>query len=90
MTGRGGLAGPAKGRGPVAGGGNGPMGGQRGVGRPGWKERWAAAGPNLELGQNSKRFFFEFQLILEFGRTLENCTRRFRRNFDIEIFPKIF
>jgi hypothetical protein len=57
---RAGLAGPAKGRGPVAGGGNDPMGGQRGVGRPGWKERRAAAGPNLELGQNSKRFFLNF------------------------------
>jgi hypothetical protein len=29
-------------------------------------------------------------LILEFSRTLENCTRRFRRRFDIEIFPKSF
>jgi hypothetical protein len=27
-------------------------------------------------------------LILEFGRTLENCTRRFRRNFDMGIFLK--
>jgi hypothetical protein len=30
--GRGGLAGPAKGRAPVAGGVDGPMGGERGVG----------------------------------------------------------
>jgi hypothetical protein len=38
----------------VAGGGGGPMGRERGVGRPGWKERRAAAGPNPEPGQNSK------------------------------------
>jgi hypothetical protein len=29
-------------------------------------------------------------LILEFGRTLKNCTRRFRKKFDMGIFPKIF
>jgi hypothetical protein len=37
-----------------------------------------------------KEIIFEFQLILEFGRTLENCTKIFRRNFDMGIFPKIF
>jgi hypothetical protein len=37
-----------------------------------------------------KEIIFEFQLILEFGRTLENSTRTFRRNFDMRIFPKIF
>jgi hypothetical protein len=37
-----------------------------------------------------KDFIFEFQLILEFDMTLQNCTRRFRRNFDMGIFPKIF
>jgi hypothetical protein len=60
------------------------------VGRPGWKKRWATAGLNTLPGQNSKEIIFEFQLILEFGRTLENCTRRFRRNLDMGIFPKIF
>jgi hypothetical protein len=63
---------------------------ERRVGRPGWKERWAAARLNLESRQNSKEILFKFLLILEFGRTLEICTRRFRRNFDIMIFPKIF
>jgi hypothetical protein len=29
-------------------------------------------------------------LILEFGRTLENCTRRFRKKLDMRIFSKIF
>jgi hypothetical protein len=37
-----------------------------------------------------KEIPFEFQLILEFGRTLENCTRRFRRNLDVGILPRIF
>jgi hypothetical protein len=63
---------------------------ERRVGRPGWKERWAAAGLILESRQNSKEILFKFLLILEFGRTLEICTRRFRRNFDMMIFPKIF
>jgi hypothetical protein len=27
---------------------------------------------------------------LEFGRTLRNFTRRFRRNLDMRIFPKFF
>jgi hypothetical protein len=60
------------------------------VGRPGWKERWAAARLNPEPSQNSKEILFEFQLILEFGRTLEICTRRFRKKFDMRIFPKVF
>jgi hypothetical protein len=48
------------------------------------------AGPNPEPGHNSKEILFEFQLILEFGRTLKNSTRRFIRNLDTGIFPKIF
>jgi hypothetical protein len=48
------------------------------------------AGPNPESGQNSREILFEFQLILKFGRTLKNCTRRFRRDFDMRIFSKIF
>jgi hypothetical protein len=44
-------AGLAKGQGPVARGSGGPMGGERGVGRPEWKDRQAAAGLNLEPGQ---------------------------------------
>jgi hypothetical protein len=34
------------------------QGGERGVGRPGWKEWRAAARPNPKLGQNSKRNSF--------------------------------
>jgi hypothetical protein len=60
MTGRGELAGPAKGRGPLTVGGGGPKGGERRVGRPGWEERRVVAEPNPELGQNSKEFLFKF------------------------------
>jgi hypothetical protein len=60
------------------------------VGRLEWKERRAAARPNLESGQNSKEILFEFQLILEFGRTLEICVNGFRKKFDMRIFPIIF
>jgi hypothetical protein len=31
----------------------------------------------------------EFKLILDFVNALENCTRRFWRNFDVGIFPKL-
>jgi hypothetical protein len=74
----------------VAVGGGDRKGGERRVGQPGWKERRAVAWRNPEPWQNSKEILFKYQLILEFGRTLENCTRRFRRNLDMRIFPKIF
>jgi hypothetical protein len=48
---------------------------------------WAESRAGLEF---EKEILFEFQLILEFDITFENCTRRFRRNFDMGIFVKIF
>jgi hypothetical protein len=33
---------------------------------------------------------FEFQMNLDFGKTLRNFTRRFRRNLDMIIFPEFF
>jgi hypothetical protein len=54
-----------------------------GQGPGGWAE-------NRRRAQAQKEILFEFQLILEFDRTLENCTRRFRKKFDMGIFPKIF
>jgi hypothetical protein len=33
---------------------------------------------------------FEFQMNLDFGKTLRKFTRRFRRNLDTRIFPKFF
>jgi hypothetical protein len=33
----------------------------------------------------------EFKLdFLDFAKALENCTKRFRRNLDMGIFPKFF
>jgi hypothetical protein len=60
----------------------GPVLGRGEAGRD-WVENWRWAKAQKEIP-------FEFQLILEFGRTLENCTRRFRKKFDMVVFPKIF
>jgi hypothetical protein len=38
---------------------------------------WAESG----VGPEFKRIFFEFQFILESGRCLEICIKRFRRNW---------
>jgi hypothetical protein len=40
--------------------------------------------------RTQKKFFSNFNLFLEFGRTLKICTKRFRRDFDMRIFSKIF
>jgi hypothetical protein len=49
---------------------------------------WAGwAGPQGEI---KWEFDVEFQLNLDFGMTFRNSTRRFRRNFDMKIFPKFF
>jgi hypothetical protein len=32
----------------------------------------------------------KFQMNLEFGKTLTNFTRRFRKNLGMRIFPKFF
>jgi hypothetical protein len=42
-------------------------------------------GPNSE-----KKNSFQIKLDFEFTKALEICRRRFRRNFDIRIFPKFF
>jgi hypothetical protein len=79
--GRGELARPGKGRGPVAGGGGITMGGERGVGRPRWKERRAAAGPNPEPGQNSKinsfRISIDFRIWQNFGKLYNEIYEEF-------------
>jgi hypothetical protein len=33
---------------------------------------------------------FEFLKNIDFGKTLRNFIRRFRRNLDMRIFPKFF
>jgi hypothetical protein len=41
-------------------------------------------------GDSNGNLISEFQGFLEFGKTLRNSTRRFRRNLDMRIFPKFF
>jgi hypothetical protein len=46
------------------------------------------AGPD---GPKSEESSFSIKnWIFEYSKALEICTRRFRRNFDMRIFPKIF
>jgi hypothetical protein len=75
------VPGPRKRRRPKRGGGGSEPNEGQGLGSWAENRRWAHA---------QKEILFKFQLILEFGKTLENCTRRFRKKFDMEIFPKIF
>jgi hypothetical protein len=42
-------------------------------------------GPNFE-----EKFFSNKNCIFEFTKALEICRRRYRRNFDMRIFPKFF
>jgi hypothetical protein len=57
------------------------------------KNKWAAAGPLAAgpIGLKVKEIFFPNKnLIFEYTKALEICRRRFRRIFDMRIFPKIF
>jgi hypothetical protein len=64
------------------------VGGRKAVGQEG-KKKWVVAGLKPELGpfQVIKPFRI-FIWNFEFLATLEICTRRFRRNFGMGIFPK--
>jgi hypothetical protein len=42
-------------------------------------------GPNSE-----KKFFSNKNWIFQFTKAFEICRRKFRRNFDMRIFPKFF
>jgi hypothetical protein len=60
-----------------------------------WEEGWAGVGKAEPVGpdpmeDSNEKLIFKFQMNLEFGKTLRNFTRRFRRNLDIRIFPKFF
>jgi hypothetical protein len=58
-----------------------------GEGRGGWS--WA--GRDEFLGKiQMEKMIFEFHWNLKFGKTLGNCTRRFKRNLDMRVFPKFF
>jgi hypothetical protein len=59
--------------------------GRRGpAGLAGPKAEWAGKGSQAESEEEIKI------LIFEFTKALEICTRRFRRDFDMRIFPKFF
>jgi hypothetical protein len=79
--GRCGLAGPAKGQGPVAVWRWWRKRREGGVGWPGWKERWAAAGPNPEPGQNSKEILFKFQFIFRIWHNFGNLHKEIQKGF---------
>jgi hypothetical protein len=55
-------------------------------GRVGWLGHWAGWVRKL------KKTYFLIKRIefFEFTKALEICTRRFRRNFEVGIFPKFF
>jgi hypothetical protein len=59
--------------------------GQRESARP--KAGWAARSAGSEI---RKKNFLITNWIFEFTKALEICRRRFRRNFDMRIFPKFF
>jgi hypothetical protein len=63
--------------------------GERGSGRLKKKQvgRLAAGPIGPKVKENS---FLNKNLIFEYNKALEICRRRFRRNFDMRIFPKIF
>jgi hypothetical protein len=60
-------------------------GGLRGKGGPMWQTGPARPDPRED---SNKSLIFEFQGVLEFGRTWRNSKKRFRRNLDMGIFPK--
>jgi hypothetical protein len=47
-----------------------------------------AAGPFW--AKSEEKFFSKKKLIFDYNKALEICRRRFRRNFDMRIFPKFF
>jgi hypothetical protein len=71
-------------------GGSGPKGGKGECAGQGGRRGGLRLGRICSRARIQKKFFSNFNLFLEFGRTLEICTRRFRRDFDLRIFPKIF
>jgi hypothetical protein len=59
--------------------------------RPSGGRESEPARPKTGAGTNSKnKTFLNFIWNSDFWQTLEICTRRFRRDFDMRIFPKIF
>jgi hypothetical protein len=56
-----------------------------------YRAKWASTGGAGPDGPKSEENSFLYKnWIFEYTKALEICTRRFRRNFDMRIFPKIF
>jgi hypothetical protein len=55
----------------------------------GWARGQAARGVGWAENQEKKKFSNE-NWIFKFTKALKICRRRFRRNFDMRIFPKFF
>jgi hypothetical protein len=56
---------------------------------------WGKLGWCSESGLDSEeeskwKLVFKFQINLNFGKSLRNFTRKFRRNLDMGFFPKFF
>jgi hypothetical protein len=68
------------------------MGRKKKVSSAGWAKRPSRPVGRLgRLAQKLKEFPFQNKnWNFEFTKALENCTRRFRNNFDTRIFPKFF
>jgi hypothetical protein len=62
-------------------------GGNEASGLVGRKAGWAARSVGLKI---RKKNFRIKNWIFEFTKALEICRRRFRRNFEVGIFPKFF
>jgi hypothetical protein len=61
---------------------------KRGGGEAGWAER--PDGPAGRWAESEGKILFRIKFdFFDYSKALKNC-RRFRRNFDMRIFPKIF
>jgi hypothetical protein len=66
-----------------------------GFGLRGQRDQWAGwargrVGRMVGRAEIKKKNFLIKNWIVEFTKALEICRRRFRRNFDMRIFPKFF
>jgi hypothetical protein len=61
-------------------------------GRRGQWAGWARGRVGRKVGrtENKEKGIFELKIRFFFTKALENYRRRFRRNFDMRIFPKFF
>jgi hypothetical protein len=57
----------------------------------GWAKRPSGpAGCWADWAESQGKLLSESNMIFEFTKALEICTRRIRMNFDVRIFPKFF